>query len=470
MRVWQKLGSMLKLFNVFIIFSISSVFVYGNEKDISGWPLLQGVNKESFINRLGNDPVLGRMICPPLTRLNLLKRKSEPLILRSIAEIKLGKYWVWELRLRSGIYWWSGKELKNSELADFLRNNIKDILEKKWGGAVPPYKIDEGKRGINIRWEQKPIFGPYILNGVSFVRDSNNKNFNFMKKECVGRYIPNKDKYIRLRYNPKYGYNKPGFNFYSRSIKAKGIRFLMPGDFKIPQNFSHGSNGLQCANVIDLPLVSAIKWNTHKKDSLNILDRKSIAQLFPRRTFVKFGLGNLGSVTRSFIPTMHPFYKVTLEGSNKVKKTESENPLLILTSSSKDFGLLEKLVVDVLRVSGFRVHFDAKINNGEEDGTISGFLLPWPGLDYFDWFHSKGKQNILPKKLKSGDLDKKLEEYRLSLTHKYPNFDKLLEIQDSLLKYEFITFIVQHKACLEGISSKRKISSILDPDWFIKSL
>ena len=83
---------------------------------------LQSEKPPSWLSR---DPVIGRLLCPPISRLNLAEKSSEFLIFKAVQEgvDRRGRH-VWRYSLRPGIYWWQGKECCTSSASIAATRNF----------------------------------------------------------------------------------------------------------------------------------------------------------------------------------------------------------------------------------------------------------------------------------------------------------------------------------------------------------
>jgi hypothetical protein len=152
--------SMCFMFCLFFLSTESSA--QKNEVEILGWPLLDlaKLSGDRPPLNFGNDPVLGRLICPPLTRLNLSVKKSEPLVFKKIlvSKNKTGET-VWTLGLRSGLFWWSGKIVQTQEIVMFLEKILPDLIKEKGAGiwSLPNFSVTHDKESIFIKWQKDPF-------------------------------------------------------------------------------------------------------------------------------------------------------------------------------------------------------------------------------------------------------------------------------------------------------------------------
>ena len=483
---------------------------------VEGWPLLElDLVRPNFW--LGNEPVLGRLICPPLSRINLLKGgKSEGLIFESVRESPLEKNrWIWNYHLRSGIFWWNGEGVRALHVKNFLELNLGDVVKEKSGGIwqLPQFEVQAKGKSLRVLWAQKPAFGPYILNGVSLWRNKW-ENSNSLKcgesgsrcsdfrYECAGVYraIAHQD---HLLLNPSPGYGINGRNLIFRTglpapsatkrIEAT-MRFVTADSFSGDVELRPPDKPASCPNPIELPLVSVIDWNMAKYPVDSQEFRSILTNLIPRGSLLRSGAGHLGSLLSFVVPRNHPGYDdhslvrpFNLEaGSRKLDSLGFIRPRgdfarqdprggvlqINLLLSRAEIGIVEKVIADSFMSVGILTHFlkpsQLKENQGTH-GSVVGLHLPWPGMDLLPSFHSRVKPNFLVPTQYAGNLDSELEQYSLSLTYENPDFSVLKKIHSRMYSLEPMTVLMQHKACLEfeNKSATAKVN-VRDPDWFRK--
>ena len=152
---------------------------FASDLVISGWPRPDQNMTADSVLRYTDDPLLGRLACPPLVRFNLAKKNFDHLILRQ-AKVDDGK---WQLTLRNGIYWWSGDEVKASDLVQYLENHLATIVSYKGADLwqIPEFAAKTtGTYGVEVSWKKAPQFGPMVLAGVPLWRKHEATN------QCAG--------------------------------------------------------------------------------------------------------------------------------------------------------------------------------------------------------------------------------------------------------------------------------------------
>lgn len=467
---------------------------------IMGWPFVKEPPSQ-ILARLKDDPVLGRLACPPLTRLNLRTQEGDELLLR---EVKVEPR-RWRMQLRSGLTWWNGEPVVARDLVEFVSKNIKDIVFTRSGGlwTVPDFAIStRDHNSVTIEWQNQPIFGPYVFNGVPFAREHKG-GIAELSFECVGLY--------RLKHNNGTYELEQRSGLNTRLSLLKVLSEDSPaaagGDisFKLSSNFGGnpwtrpGDMQASCEATVDLPVATMIVWNTTDGPTKDPDFRRVLTQLVPRGPILRAGGAGLGELLSAPIPRNHPGYNQGLalrpsdldaaskrldqlgykrSGAGMLRKVKgSQRELnLVIVGQNHTYELIEKVVVDAFQAIGIGVRF---VSNGNSlksaeqwDGVIGTFDLDWPDSNLLLNFHSKLIRNEADTIFKSvGDtgLDAMLERYAVSLTQRDPNFALLSSIHARLYELEPVTVVMQHKICLETGGalkvSKHSIDS-RDPDWF----
>lgn len=426
---------------------------------------------------LANDPVLGRMICPALTRLNLEKKVSEPLILKSVHIDRPGaKTVTWVLGLRTGIYWWNGQELEAKDVADFLQKNLATIVKEKGSDlwTLPNFSITADKEFVRITFNREPEFGPYVLNGSVLWRERASKDP--IKFECVGRFVPQKESdHMKLVPNRRYQHETKSYlmqdlqTFHQQ--KLNGLGFRMADDQPTAPDKRKVFETAPCDCLVDLPTMNAVLWFENNPLLSDVKVRKRLSSLFPREALLGIGSGYWGTLPSSVIPKDHPGYSSERQVPDFVLTRATERKPLFLSTMRGKVGLVEKVLSDNLLVGGFDVQF-VQADDKRLDGLITGLFLPWPEMDLYDAFHSKGKRKLGYRKTNDAELDRELDHYRRSLTLQTPDFSALKHVHKRLHDLEWISVLAQNKACIEfsGLTKKKSTIDSKDPDWFLNLL
>jgi hypothetical protein len=465
---------------------------------VLGWPVPDLKGAKPPLD-LGDDPIVGRQICPPMTRLNLSLQKSEDLLVKKISEEQQGSQWAWTLEVRQGIHWWSGQHVNSSDLSEFIGRSLRDLVLDRGAGLweLPEFKIETaGPLKTVVLWTKRPKFGPYILSGAPFYRPVESERHE-LKFECVGLYQP-RFQGADLVLTPTRAYRSNQsmpevFLYESPVVNKVGGRLL---EFKLPRNIAAESMGNDPQNMckvsLELPVATMILWNTQSGVTKSPGMRRILTQLTPRGALVRSGTALLADLSPSLVPKEHPGfhnklttrafdiqagntaldglgYKRQLPGG--LREGPNGKPLSLAIAILKpSTGLPEKVISDAYTAAGIGVHF---INDLDPrvvpDGVLASFSLDWPRASLIGNFHSQSSQVDPYWPLSSQELDSLLEEYALTLTASHPDFSKLVRIQDLLYDLEPATVIFQHKACVSagpGLRLLGKSLTLRDPDWF----
>jgi hypothetical protein len=431
---------------------------------ISGW-VHPSLKPEALDTWLGNDPVIGRMTCPTLARLNLRTKNVEPLILENISTRTTGSNVIWDIKVRKGIYWWSGSEVSPEDVAQFLTRVL-----KAQPSPLPSWTISPPQgQSLSVTWTQAPSFGPYIIQGLAFYRNAVDSSKSLYGKECAGRYIPTlQGNSIALMANTHYSDKTPQnfvFSLDSKSLK-EGIRFVMPQETPHATRPRELLAPAQCPREIDLPALTGILWNIKGPNAVPTATRKAISHLLPRRSLVRFAMKGWGSSTHQWVPAHHPAFRAALEFSNRIQRIGRQEKIL-LSSQQPEHGLLEKVVGDILDGADFAARFTRPGEAQHSDGTITSFVTPWPDMTPASWLSSPLKEGLSLNAQQQVEMH--LKTYRLSLTHGKPDFGSLAKAYTVLEDEEIFTVLAHHKACLHLPNSMKPTAlAVSDPDWFFK--
>lgn len=470
---------------------------------ISGWPLPE-LSKDNPPIWLGNDPVLGRLICPPVSRLNLQKNESEGLFFQSVRTIsEAGQPVRWTFTTRNGLYWWNGTEVSAEDLGRFFREQLTDQVSKMSGGqwSVPDYHDTTNGQELTLTWSVPPGFGPWVLNGVSFYRKSgpSNSSGSGLNWECAGVYKPREHPHgILLIPSEKYGQakqplllNHPSDVPLDSKLYEVSYEFKMADSLSVDPAVRSPDKAMACKNLIELPYVSLISWNLEKEPLRQAAFRQTLTNLTPRGALLRAGAGFQGELISSLIPRSHPAYqsKVWVREFDLEKASETLNKMgftrprgdsmrqnikkealsLTLASMRKKPGLLEKVVADSFIAVGIQTRISSVHSSSDSqqaDGVITGALLNWPELNFMPEFHSRSKKSFPFWSPGDKDLDKYLENHAKSLTFGKADIRALGKVHKLLYILEPVTVMMQHKICLDGPRLSSYQIDMKDPDWF----
>lgn len=442
---------------------------------IEGWPTPPTENWQTPPQWLAEDPLLGRMSCPPLSRVLLKEKKSDALLLRAITTEESGR--LWRFTLRSGLYWWDGASVTSKDLRLFIEGALEDTVKAKSGGLwkLPSYTVAEKSDSIEVRFAEVPEIGPYLFNGVPLwksVRGSKPPDLPF---QCVGTY--------RLRHG-----EKPG-DFTLQAVPQYGLRTTEiqmvnqtpPGhsaflSFQMAESLTVQPALVQSrtqAVTIDLPWMTVLAWNITKHPQAE--ERKALAALIPRQALVQTGAGTLGTVSATLLPHVHPAHnpknrpilRPLTQAVSEIKAIAPTLQRLQLASPGEPGHLVEKVVEDTFRAAGIQIEWVTGDGTGKEvDGSLLGMYLPWPQMNLLPDLHSKMK-GLSPL---DAELDTLLVAYAQSLTREHPDFPALTKIEDRWVQLEAITAMMQHKARVTGTAPKSVLPSPMNPDWFKQAI
>lgn len=453
---------------------------------VTGWPLPTNEAQKAI---LSNDAIMESLACPSLTRLNLAKKSSEPLLLEKLEEADK----VWRFTLASGLTWWDQSAVSMSDLEAFVRETLQpqQLTHGRFAWAIPEFTLTSKDRTLIIQWAQKPGFGPYVFNEHPFRKKSNNT----IGVQCAGNWrVEPKAAGLLLQDRSAEGLNDILLSTNPKAKPLNSERLLsfafgeeMPGaDSKKPL-----TQNLVCARPLDTPILTVIAWNPQGVATRDPGFRRAVTHLTPRGALLRSGAGAMGDLISAPILRAHPGYKRNLLvpaydpaksdamlndlGYRRLEedgfRRDAAGKLLevkILARNHEGSTLLRKVLDDSFRALGIKLRF---INEGEgvPDGLLTGILTSWPDGDLSQHLHSRVSGRNWPWSWQDPNLDQALEAYALSLTQKTPNFTLLEKIHDLVYKLEPFSVLMQHRVCLEARLNRPQAKgeiAVRNPDWF----
>ena len=472
----------MKLFHLaYLMMLISSnASSVTRELTVSGWPK-EWLQMDSKSPHWANNPVLGKMICPALTRLNLLEKRSETQLL---SEIKVSdrEQKVWSFVLSKGLYWWTGDIVTHEDLADFFDKNLEQNLRQSSMDSyeIPHFDIEHSKTGVKIIWKSKPEFGPWILNQIPFQKQQDGKIV------CAGNWQPQQlTGYIEEMIS-KTPESTMSIKFTAQ--KSADLTFQYPHASIANAWARHPDQRIRCSRKIDLPIITGIFWNTNMPDTNNPKMRTAFTHLMPRGALLRHGAGYMGDLLSGPFLRAHPGYSKALlvksysvetaqkifaqenyrykEANGELMRPDGTNLVLKIQVSGSIETLAAKVIASSFQSSGITVEFQSQPQGAH--GVLTSLTLPWPNGNLIHAFHSKSKSSW-PGQFATEQLDKGLEAYARSLTFSKPDFRQLRKIHKILFDQEPITLLMQHQVCLKS-RSRKKLPKVYirNPDWFQK--
>lgn len=447
-----------------------------------GWPLNTNDMGSGLVE---SDVLLGDLLCPALTRLNLLREKSELSLLSSL-QVQDNE---WILKLAES-YWWDGRRVQLTDLKVFTEKELPAALRELSRGSweIPEFSATVKDDSVVIRWEKKPQFGPYVFDRIPF-KTASNQALGF---QCAGALQP-------IKKGPLWvleGKKEPSITIhsevpvYQKKYPKPSIAFRFADEMHPPGWARQIEESVSCDRPLDLPLMTLIAWNPEGRYTKDERFRKAMTHLLPRGSLLRAGAGGLGDLISAPFMRAHPGYKKSLlvlpydpkaadSLLNQMGFTRSKNDgfrqtpegqrfeLRLSTADMAGTGLLRKVMDDSFRALGINATFTDK-QDASVDGVLVGLSSSWPEADLSPLLHSKSSQGAWPWNYGDPELDKALEAYNLSLTQERPDFRLLEKIHELVYKREPFSVLVQHRVCVAvdtGKKSQQKIV-IRNPDWF----
>lgn len=465
---------------------------------VAGWaPAAQVDLKSQPPIWLGDDAVIGRLACPSIVRLEVDRRKNTPALLKSPPQIeKVGEKEVWTFTIRPGLRWWSGVTVDADGLASWFKSNLASIVKDRLGEDVGSlFEIStSGGAAVKVSWTKSPGFGPYVLSGASLYRPTSSGMF-----ECAGLYsavqVPGG---IELSVSKGYTskYSKIRVLAASEVIPAgkKGIMFSMAGKRAQVERTSIKTNS--CDSRLDVPLMTALIWNSASPVAAKPELRDSLTRATPRGEILRTAAGDIGSLVSAPILRTHPGYNSKLlvksynldtaaQGFEKSgfkqqhiglpRSQGQDKPVLIrIARMNGRQDLVEKMIGDSYASLGINSQFDDVGTPGVTfDAALASIFIPWTSQDLRPLAHSsvvqsKGKNELPFVPVTDKELDSLLDAYSRELTKpEDPDFELLRKVHQKWYDLEPWTVLLAHQYCVNarGVKIPKKLNS-LDSDWF----
>ncbi len=455
--------------------------------EVSGWGPASGINLNAKTpSWLGDDPILGRLACPALVRLEGDHLRNGALLLKStpiVERTSIGDKWL--LSLRPGLKWWTGTSVDADALAVWLREALPNIVSERLGIHLsqPPIVSVVSMSSVSVQWHGPQRFGPYVMSGYSFdrLRDG--------MVECVGLYaVQSVPEGVDLVLNS--GYKAVYSKIHLRPKSVPGLQadhrlgFLLAAQVAPATSTTLASPS--CQSKMDIPLVTAILWNPHSPMASSSPLRRGLTMATPRGDILRTAAGDLGTLVSAPLLRMHPGYnpknlvrpfnlvaagelfeqsglKQLHIGLPRAKMADKGVSLRIARGSGRQ-ELLEKIIGDAYASAGIETQFDDMAGSSVNfDGVLASVFIPWTSHDIRQLLHR-------PFHFVDGS-DKSLADaadaYAYSLTHERPDFTLLRKAHDKWVEIEPWTVLMAHQYCVlgQGIKVPPRLNT-LDPDWF----
>lgn len=456
---------------------------------VAGWPFIDIPTSSAPPSWMGDDPVVGRLTCPSLTRFDLNSGESEGLILKDIAE-SAGKRQSWELNVRQGIHWWSGPEVSARDIASFIELTLDDLVKRRGHGQwnAPARTITADADTVRVSWDMAPPFGPWILNGAPLWRPS--PSGSALPWECAGLYkITALGDPLRLDPARKTDAT-PSIQITSTWNPKAAIRFRFPANMDTgdPRSMDEPS----CRNDLSLPVFVALSWNPASPLAGNPSLRRLFAEITPRGELIRAGAAHLGDLASAPIPRYHPGYNKDIDvrpfdltrtanaldklgyrraRPNAPRSTPNGTPMTLLIRASDDApSLPRKVISDAFASVGIALRF--KANAGDNaDGSLDSFVVPWTLFDPADLFSpSAAPQNPWWSANTAEALTSRVSAFSLALTRRRPDLNALRHIHRMIADDERVTILMQQRVCIESRAARPPTADYRDPDWFRAAL
>lgn len=456
---------------------------------VSGWPLNTAELPEAL---LSGDPLLGNLVCPALSRLNLVEQKSEPFLLQKI-EVREDR---WTFTLQKDLVWWDRQAVTSADLESFLRDAIPEAAKKQGLGRwnVPLFTFAQENGSLVLLWKSAPPFGPYVLNQSPFTKKADTQQ-RMLPFQCAGVLAPKRER-DTLIFDSQGGKIKLAWNAASQESQ------LSPGESSVSFGFAEDlhpagfkrqlDEAMVCEQALDTPLITLLAWNPQAPWARDARFRRAMTHLLPRGALLRSGAGSLGDLVSGPLMRLHPGYNEALKvpsydpktsdrllNSLGLRRSEEDGyrrtpngqllELKILASDFEGSTILRKVLDDSFRALGLKTVFVQDSKDGV-DGVLTSIASSWPDSNPILFLHSASARAPWPWRYSDADMDKALERYAASLTQEKPDFRLLEKVHELVYKAEPFSILMQHRVCLnaqlgKGRKSQQKVT-LKNPDWF----
>jgi ABC-type transport system substrate-binding protein len=492
---------MKKLIIIFALLQIqtSNLLSKPKEKDllyIINWPNLDSQDLYNIPSTQTTvDPLIGRVLCPPIFLYNQTKQQFDNIVTHAPnVKVHNGKQ-VWTYRLRKNIFWWDAKEVTVSDLKNFLLNNLEIAVKQKSLGLwkIPKFTISTHKRLVKITWSSSPVFGPYVFSGLAFFKAQSYKSkFLTLGYQCVGNYRPHRisENKLELQKSPGYKLTKAPHNlvYLKNSIptpqhQKNTLRFHTANTVSVVPNKRDANFRQPCSHLLDLPYVSSIIWHPRTdKAWLNPALRSIINKIIPREFIISSACGGWAKAANFLNENKTDLLDIIKankqadqylgsKNSHKWRKDKFGKTLTLTLKVYERETILAKVLVDLIQLLGIKCELvvEKSKTNIPADLSLIGLRLPYPELNMIASLHSNtlesSDSNNLFAAVKNKKLDRLLLLYASRLSWARVDNSSLRQIFKALTTdNQLFYFIIQHKVCLSGLSSKNKINS--SSNWF----
>lgn len=452
---------------------------------INGWHLPIPITDTQPPDWLGHDSFSGRLTCPPLSYLDLSEGKSKPLLVKSIREqpqVVLGqirKTWVYEMR--TGIFFWDETPVTAADVADFLRQELPQIINKSSGGIwqSPEFQVRVlNQQEVQVQWEGEPPVGPYVVNHFPFFRP---KKTSY---QCAGVYKPEISKEAMILLPVKaYKKSQPNLVFFPEHDGDGTYSIRLQIKSHLPKVKNPPETGVECQLKAEAPLMSLVFWNpASTPPALRAIYGRIFQQAMTPFT---------GSPAPSLLPAIlqHELDPAVAPSTSSIgqqmlalgytrnhtqellkNKEGRELKLIIKLGASMDADLLTSLQQAFLR-EGIALQFVDRQYKDTPDAFFSTTLVPIANQNYLPFFHSRSRLGqTLTWRYQDPKMDELLEAHLLNSTQEEVHFDKLQAFAKQTQDITPFTVALRYELCVnssESISENRRSEAKhLNFSWF----
>lgn len=415
-------------------------------------------------------PVVGRLSCPAMVEMNLLRNRHSSFLFRRVREkgLKDGKI-QWRYQLEKNRKWWSGSLVTAQDVQEFFQKHLKEYLSSRLKMQVPPFSLKTDGDLILVEWKSAPRFGPYAVAGLPLWRKRSGKQWPLF--ECVGKYkLTRKEAHFELNAqnskNSIIQYVTPRNEVHARDLMAKS-----PGQRYFAMMHS-GSNNGRCRRYIDHPVFSQIVWNSSISPTKNREFRIWLDRSISREHYISAILKGNGQEATAPILFGHPGYdkKVRPDSFQPskakaffLKKPASHRSLQICVARGTE-EFLKSFIEMSFAAVGVKTSFQDFTKKSQCHGVLRAHNASWP--DHFD-LSNLAQDAYLAKS--RDNLMSHLTKYMLATSRNDFQFKELRKAHAILYNQRHLSILAQHRACVEaGKGFKKRIPPLIvrNLSWF----
>lgn len=473
---------------------------------ISGWHLPWPEDSPSPPDWLGQDPIIGRLTCPPLSYVNLSEARSIPLLLKKVTEkpnLVMGSIRSsWSYELRSGLYFWDGTPVTAVELKDFLVQNLAPWIARQTGGSVggvPEFTAEiTGTSTVTVKWREEPAFGPYVMNNAPFYNAASSEGKGEGRYQCAGLYQPRKDpEALVLAPVRAYGSNAPSLVFTDSGGEEPAFNLQLRIDAGPPDPTDalggKQADGDSCRIKAEAPIATILFWNPQGPNASRI-ELRSVydaileAALRPLNTSNAYN-GLLPAILRAEQDQTRggsalgrsPAQRLLALGyarpstADKLKGQDGKSPGFVIKLGVTLDADVQSTLKQAFLKEGIELQFSGRDAADAPDAYLSTVVLPQGNQNYLPLFHSTARSGeALSWRQADKGIDRLLEAHLAETSGESMSFASLRDFEKMARSNLAYSVLFRYRLCID---TRRQVTPAgdraaahLDFNWFKEML